>query len=171
MERGKTTLLQSISLCLYGHLSVGIRASRADYEVFLGSMIHDAKGKAGVAQHAEIKLEFDYTHAGEQALYEVRRSWSRNSDKIKESLHILKNGDPLADLTPDQWQDFINSIIPQPLSTLFFFDGEKIKNLADTSGHEGLATAIRSLLGLDLITQLQMDLSYLKVEGDQKIHV
>lgn len=165
---GKTTLLQSILLCLYGHLSVGIRASRSEYESFLNSMIHDPKGRTEKAQKAEIKLAFEYTHTGEQALYEVQRSWTRNFHKVKESLHVSKNGNSLEDLTPEQWQDFINSIIPLSLSTLFFFDGEKIKNLAETSGREGLATAIHSLLGLDLISQLQTDLSYLKVEESKK---
>ncbi len=166
---GKTTLLQSILLCLYGHLSVGIRTSHAKYESYLESVIHDPKGRTEKEQKAEIKLAFEYTHAGEQAFYEVQRSWTRNSSKVKESLHVSKNGSPLDDVTPEQWQDFINSIIPQPLSKLFFFDGERIKYLADSTGQEGLATAVHGLLGLDLIAQLQTDLTYLNVEESKKV--
>ena len=165
---GKTTILQAILLCLYGRLSVGVRASRSEYESFLQSMIHDSKGKGERTHTAEIKLEFEYSHAGEKAFYEVQRGWTQNINKIQESLHILKNGASLAELKAEQWQDFINSIIPQPLSTLFFFDGEKIKHLAESKGSDGLAVAIHSLLGLDLVTQLQADLSYLSVETSKK---
>ena len=43
---------------------------------------------------------------------------------------------------------------------MFFFDGEKIQALAEDRGHNlALAQAIKSLLGLNIVEQLQTDLS------------
>jgi DNA sulfur modification protein DndD len=166
---GKTTILKSILLCLYGKQSVGYKTTQKEYEAHIDSFIHNPKGYCDAPNHASIKLEFHFTHARESSLYKIQRFWQRNTKNISESLQISKNGKLLSNLTPLQWQDFIHSIIPLPLSNLFFFDGEKIKYLADTKGHEGLAAAIKDLLGLDLVSQLHNDLVYLQNEDAKKV--
>ena len=40
------------------------------------------------------------------------------------------NGE-LDNLLTDNWNDFVSEFIPQSMSELFFFDGEKIEDLAD----------------------------------------
>ncbi len=58
------------------------------------------------------------------------------------------------------WDEFVNEFIPLSLSDLFFFDGEKIENLAHPQrSSELVRTGIESLLGLDLLSQLQIDLA------------
>ncbi|EDV3839459.1 DNA sulfur modification protein DndD, partial [Salmonella enterica subsp. diarizonae] len=58
------------------------------------------------------------------------------------------------------WDEFVNEFIPLSLSDLFFFDGEKIENLAHPQrSSELIKTGIESLLGLDLLSQLQIDLA------------
>jgi DNA sulfur modification protein DndD len=50
--------------------------------------------------------------------------------------------------------------VPERLSQLFFFDGEKIKNIAeDITSNAAISQAIQTLLGLDLVKSLQIDLS------------
>jgi DNA sulfur modification protein DndD len=162
---GKTTFLQAIKLCLYGNLSFGLNLSKKQYESSLKNMIHNPKSKNERILDAETKLEFYYSESGRESLYEITRSWTVDSvDNIREKLILLKEDRPLKEITKAQWQDFINSIIPLPLSSLFFFDGEQIQYLADTSGHEGLSNAVNKLLGLDLVEKLRYDLDYLLSE-------
>ena len=77
---------------------------------------------------------------------------------IKESLTVIRDGkeDPV---TSSNWDDFIESYLPSRIAHLFFFDGEQIANLAE-GGNAGeiLGSAIRSLLGVDLIARLENDL-------------
>ncbi len=49
------------------------------------------------------------------------------------------------------------------MSDLFFFDGEKIENFAHPQrSSELVKTGIENLLGLDLLSQLQLDLGQLE---------
>jgi DNA sulfur modification protein DndD len=58
----------------------------------------------------------------------------------------------------EEWAHFLQELIPPGVSQLFFFDGEKIASIAEGDEDEGLATAMRSLLGIDLIGRLRTDL-------------
>jgi DNA sulfur modification protein DndD len=73
-------------------------------------------------------------------------------------LDLQRDGKPIDELDSSHWQDFVRELIPLGLSQLFFFDGEKIQQLAeDTSDQQTLSEAIKSLLGLDVIERLQTD--------------
>ncbi|MCH8049064.1 hypothetical protein IIC44_03130 [Patescibacteria group bacterium] len=50
------------------------------------------------------------------AIARIRLSASSKSE-------FVVNQKPLEDIEPDQWQDFVNELIPPGLSKLFFFDG------------------------------------------------
>lgn len=52
----------------------------------------------------------------------------------------------------------MNELIPHGIADLFFFDGEKIAELAEDDSGSILRTAVRRLLGLDLIAKLRNDL-------------
>ncbi len=69
---------------------------------------------------------------------------------------------PEENVTEEYWKGFIEGIIPERLSQLFFFDGEKIKNIAsDDIGNDVLADSIKTLLGLDIVEKLKADLNSL----------
>ncbi|MXE65963.1 DNA sulfur modification protein DndD, partial [Escherichia coli] len=65
---------------------------------------------------------------------------------------------PLSELGYDQCQGFLNELIPHGIADLFFFDGEKIAELAEDESGNILRTAVRRLLGLELISKLRNDL-------------
>ena len=68
--------------------------------------------------------------------------------KIVEKRSILEDGKELSELNDEQCQGFLNELIPIGVSDLFFFDGEKIADLAeDTTGYL-LGDAIKIYLGL-----------------------
>lgn len=158
---GKTTFLDAIRLVLYGKAILGDRVSQNDYEDFLREHIHRGSKAIIAPEFARVALEFDYVTAGEQKTYFVERSWTaRKTNGVKEYLQIKADGKELEDVSNDFWQGFVEEIIPERLSQLFFFDGEKIKSIADdNNGSQVLAEAIKTLLGLDVVDRLKADLS------------
>lgn len=154
---GKTTLFDSILLCLYGQYAPGNRMSNAKYEKYIRQMVPRSK-KSSQDLRPIIELSFEFTHAGVKKVYEVRREWFFNP-KFSEKLTIKRDGEPLSELEIDQWQDFLNELIPQRFARLFLFDGEKIQNLVeDNTENIYLRDSFKSLLGLDIVDTLRADL-------------
>lgn len=159
---GKTTLFEAVKLCLYGNSMFGSRIKKSDYEDYLLSKIHKGNGHAPTFS-ASIEVEFEYHHLGKREIYAIKRIWNKNDDNTSEELTMKKDDLPLKELEDDQWQDFLKELIPIGLSRLFFFDGEKIQNLAEDEGHnEELKNSVKSLLGLDLVEKLIADLEIYK---------
>ena len=108
-------------------------------------------------------IEFDHNFIGRTEHYVVIRSWNIDDGKVKEKLVVNKDGEPLNDLLMDQWQDFLKELVPPGFSNLFFFDGEKIKDILRQKGKidQYIKEVLGALLGLDTIDQLQSDLNLL----------
>ncbi len=161
---GKTTILRAIELALYGRQAINGRVSEKEYLAALLSMIHRGSGAAPAPAHASVELEFDLVTQGERHSYKIKRSWaSPAAGESREYFCAQKDGDPLDDVGPDHWQSFIADIVPERLSQLFFFDGEKIKTIAeDLTGNVAISDAIQTLLGLDTVKALSADLMTLR---------
>ena len=158
---GKTTLLDAIRLVFYGKSILGNRVSQSEYEDFLEGQIHRAKNAVLSPSFARVGMKFQHVYMGKTDNYYVERSWTTNNDnKVKEYLKIIRNDEPVESVTKDYWRGFVEEIIPERLSQLFFFDGEKIKAIAeDKTSNHALAESIKILLGLDLVDRLKADLS------------
>ncbi|WP_301388910.1 DNA sulfur modification protein DndD [Thalassolituus sp. UBA2590] len=163
---GKTTTLTAVRLALYGKQSLGRAVSVQAYHDFLLDSIHKPKGSVLKPNTAGVKLDFNFGRQGEVIDYTVKRVWTVRGNSVFESVEIYQNGEYLQNLTDQQKQSFLNELIPIGVADLFFFDGEKIAELADDSDNTALADAINRLLGLDIIDRLKADLGvYLR---DQK---
>jgi len=155
---GKTTLFEAIGFCLHGKSSMGRRTARKDYEQAIRSKLHEYPD--GKAESAAVRLEFEYAHMGEVDHYSVERSWRDPGKSIVENLEVRRNGKVPSELNEDQWQDFLKELVPPGVSQLFFFDGEKIQELASAVESDAdFEDSMYSLLGLDLIERLDTDLS------------
>lgn len=155
---GKTTLFEAIGLCFHGKSSLGRRTARKDYEQVIRSKLHEYPD--GKAETAAVRLEFEYAHTGEVEHYSVERSWRDRGKSIVEDLKVRRNGQIPSELNEDQWQDFLKELVPPGVSQLFFFDGEKIQELASAVESDAdFEDSMYSLLGLDLIERLDTDLS------------
>ena len=152
---GKTTLLEAVRLALYGRRALGARVGQADYEAYLRERINrDAPASA-----AAVALEFDYAEAGTVHRYRVRREWAVRGKSVVESLLLDKDGSAIASVPREEWHHFLQELIPPGVSQLFFFDGEKIGQIADDEeDNEQLAEAVRGLLGIELVGRLRTDL-------------
>ena len=152
---GKTTLLEAVRLALYGRRALGSRVAQSEYEKYLRDAVH----RGGKNRSAAVGIEFDYAEDGTVHRYKVQREWSLLDKKVAESLTVEKDGAAIASVPRDEWHQFLQELIPPGVSQLFFFDGEKIQEIADgDQDNEQLAEAIRGLLGIELVVRLRTDI-------------
>lgn len=164
---GKTSILSAIRLALYGRLAFDNLIHNQDYIDQLTALIHNGVSVSQQPKHASIELVFTYNQGGTESEFTVIRSWNRDK---KDRLKLLQNGVELSELNYEQCQGFLNELIPHGIADLFFFDGEKIASLAEDESGKILQTAVRRLLGLDLIAKLRTDLGiYLKQQGAKEL--
>lgn len=164
---GKTSILSAIRLALYGRLAFDNLIHNQDYIDQLTALIHNGVSISQQPKDASIELVFTYNQGGTESEFTVIRSWNRNK---KDRLKLLQNGVELDELNYEQCQGFLNELIPHGIADLFFFDGEKIASLAEDESGKILQTAVRRLLGLDLIAKLRTDLGiYLKQQGAKEL--
>lgn len=160
---GKTNLLEAIKLCLYGKNYNGNFLSKNDYKNF----IHKAINKKAVKEKntkcfIELKVFFDNSYPAFSL--NIRRIWDINSPKeINESFEVFRDDSLLEFISKDYWQEYISYLIPPHVSEFFFFNGEKVKEIAvGSKADEILKSSIKDLIGLNLYENLLNDLGRLK---------
>ena len=110
-------------------------------------------------------MTFKSHHGGNNDLYSIRRDWAARGTTVVETIDFTRNGCEVDDIPREDWDHYLEDMIPAGVSQLFFFDGEKIQDIADDEANIGLFDAIRSLLGLDIIDQLRGDLALYKARA------
>lgn len=167
---GKTTTLTAVRLALYGRQSIGRSVTISAYHQQLQDYIHKPSTSLIAPYSSAVELEFTYGKHGKINQYKIIRSWEEKNSKIIEHLKITKDDDLLEGLSAEQLQSFLNELIPIGVADLFFFDGEKIADLAEDKTNEALTDAIKRLLGLDIIDRLRADLGiYLRENTQTKL--
>lgn len=151
--RGKTTFLEAVLLALYGSNSFAYSESKnRSYSQYLRSFVN----KNAEDKLCSVELEFAINN-GTVEYYIVRRNWDAISKKTEESICVYKDGLKNEFLTQN-WAMFVESILPSALSSFFFFDGEKIAEMAVDSTNVQLKNAIRSMLGITVLDVLENDI-------------
>jgi len=150
---GKTTFLQAIDFVLYGKFSNFFYSQKLSYENFLKKNIN----KNNYDEGAQVELIFFRKYKGKNEKFKISRNWKAIGKKIKEEFFVFIDDVYDEDITKD-WDNFVDQILPSRVASLFFFDGEKIEQLADLEQSKGvLKKAINSLLGLEIVDQLNID--------------
>jgi len=156
---GKTTLFEGIKLCLYGQLSSKYFRTKGDYHDYLKKKILPLGKKDRRTYHGAIDLSIQFNDFGLLNVYSIRRAWKVDPKGVEENFRILKNGKLLGEVEREYSQAFLANLIPIGISNLFFFDGEKIQELAEDTADNGFfRDAVDSILGLDVIQTLINDL-------------
>lgn len=154
--RGKTTFLAGVLLALYGSNSFAYTESRFhSYGQYLKSFVNRADGTL----FSYLELSFKMTER-EGEHYRIHREWSGAGQRVREKVAVQKNGVDDSFLT-ENWSMLIESILPSGLSNFFFFDGEKIAELAVEDTSAQMKDSIRALLGITVLDQLENDLGRL----------
>lgn len=151
---GKTSILEAVNLCLYG--------APADFILDRFNRRNLARGKT------RMEVGIDLTLDNDTAL-KVRRSWTlqdpvtRDPRGLRQELRVtLGTQVIMSDASEADWKEFVEFIIPQGVSQFFFFDGEKIEELAaDADPGGALKESMESVLGIGLYRILADDLESL----------
>ncbi len=152
---GKTTLLDAMQLALYGSKAKLSNRGRMAYRDYLRDCIHRS---ADPGEGAGVTLRFRRTVEGQVSHFELNRCWRVGIKGVEETLRVLRDGE-FDEVFTNHWDEVIEAYLPVGISHLFFFDGEQIKDLAESGNAAAiLGTAISSLLGLDLVDRLDADL-------------
>lgn len=153
---GKTSVMEAINICLYGAKPETVYKCINRKEL--------SKGNAFVS--FELELETD-----DFETILIHRSWTAGAtDKplfkdLEEKLVVIKNGKRVSIQNKDMWQDYINATIPKSITQFFFFDGEKIQEIAsDDHSEVRLQSSLEAALGIQYISRLSNDVLYLKQE-------
>jgi DNA sulfur modification protein DndD len=161
---GKSTLFQAMSLALHGSLALGTRISRRQYNDFLLAKFHRHPKSTGLflSETSSVMLSCSFTISGELMRVQIERRWQRRGEAVDDDLVILHNGN-LPDIPKEDYQNWLNDLIPPGLNPVIFFDAEQLDTLASPEQYEALLEeTIRRLLGLDLVDRLQRDLAYFR---------
>jgi DNA sulfur modification protein DndD len=152
---GKTTLLDAIQLVLFGKLSKCSTRENYSYNEFLKRCItRGSDASAGSIVALNLRHGFD----GAAHDFYIERSWRQTPKGVVEKLIVTRDGILDEDLT-NNWLEYVDNFVPVGLAELFFFDGEKLEQIAQSNNAaKMLSAAINSLLGLDLVDRLEKDL-------------
>lgn len=152
--RGKTTILEAVLLSLYGSNSFAYTESKYNtYGQYLKSYVNKTDGS--LKTYLEIEFSMDNS---DKEVYNVRREWDGKGIRVHEKIIVKKNGEESTFLT-ENWPMFVENILPSALSSFFFFDGEKIAELAVEETSEQMKESIKAMLGITVLDILQSDVS------------
>ena len=151
--RGKTTLLEAVLLSLYGSNSVAyLESNQKSYSQYLRAFVN----RSAEDDRCSVEMEFELNN-NENETYVVKREWDAFIKRKKDEITVFKDGIYNEFLT-NNWPMFVESILPSALSSFFFFDGEKIAELAVDNTNIQLKNSIRSMLGISVLDVLENDI-------------
>lgn len=144
---GKTTLLQAFNWCFFNKVDLPHKDMLLNYEVG-NNMPEGIQG--------EVSVEIGLQHGGVHYHIKRRRVFQKLNGKIVPQGQYVdmwyKEPDGQSQpILNNQIADKINSILPEKLSSYFFFDTERV--LAIGEG-EDLSAAVKGLLGLSLLDNI-----------------
>jgi DNA sulfur modification protein DndD len=152
---GKTTLLDSLQIVLYGRRARTSNRGNKAWDAFLRETI--SRG-VDPSDGASIELTFEVDVEGTTRTYDVSRMWKATGQSVREIVTVFVDGKTSPTLSQG-WSDHIEELLPLDIASLFFFDGEKIESLADPETASSVVrTAVHSLLGIGTVEQLGTDL-------------
>ena len=158
---GKTSILEAIRVALHGRRAFDVPLGESEYLRAMGRRLH-----LGVdASDWGVTLDFDHVDLHKTKRVSVNRSWKRRGQRIAESVKVTQDEQALPSDVAD---DLLATIVPPEIARYFFFDGERIRELADWDEEEAsvLFNAASELLGLGVLNQLRTDMVRLTaIEG------
>ncbi|MCU0424262.1 MAG: DNA sulfur modification protein DndD [Candidatus Kapabacteria bacterium] len=166
---GKTTFLEAILLCLYGkrnrNLFPSKGAKREDYQHYIVAMMNDEAKRDAVQLQMSIEIQLGNVEIG-NILQDIiiKRSWGLNSNNHirNEEFTIRKvDGSSFEITAQDEYESFIEELLPYDVSQFFFFDGEKIQDFVKDED-EAFADALEKILGISVYRTLIEDLATTK---------
>ena len=146
IRSGKTTLLQAFNWCFYGKVNFDQRPDfLLNYEV-------SEEMRNGDQQKVEV--EITVLHDGIEYIITRSQRYNCNGGNVRgEAVPTIKVSYKQPDgqtesVKSAQIDNVINNILPEDLSTYFFFDTERVSSI---STRKDVADAVKGLLGLSIM--------------------
>lgn len=142
--RGKTTFHDAILLALYGRNALKyIQEKERSYERLLLNRLnkHASDGSAYIS----ISMKLD-----DGTDIRIIRKWTKRKNKAVQEFRVEKNG-TVDGLLGENWDFYIDEILPFGIARFFFFNNEKITQLADDVSFEQIKVSIKSAIGISAI--------------------
>ena len=163
---GKTSFINSLKLALHGitkeQLLIGdTRLNK--YEFVMGSSTKHYSGLVNrtSAQEGNKSCSVSITFSEKEKNYKLIRTYKITTAGFSETFEIFNLDDPSEAYKDDDAQDFINRIISPELAKFFFFDGEKVQDIANFS-NDDFRKMLENVLELDIFDQIIEDYTRLK---------
>ena len=148
---GKTTLLQLLQIGLYGEHAY--KQSKSAYAKLISGLIRQDS-----IENPSVALQISLKDGPRHLDLTVRREWKRTPKTFSESFAVFNKG-IVVPFQQEQWRDTIDEYLPAELADLFFFDGEKIEQMANPERMPAiLKQATEALLGVGEIDSIINDL-------------
>ncbi len=142
--RGKTTFHDAILIALYGKQALKyIQEKERSYDKLLADHINIQATDEETYVSVTLVLE-------DNTVIRVKRSWRLKGKKIEQQTEVEKNG-RLDKYLGENWSYYIEEILPFGIARFFFFNNEKITQLADDSSFEQIKSSIKSAIGVSTI--------------------
>lgn len=142
--RGKTTFHDSILIALYGKQALKyIQEKARSYDKLL--LDHINKHATDDETYVAVSLCLD-----DGTNLRVKRSWSAKGKKVEQHTIVEKDG-VVDKYLGESWSYYIEEILPFGIARFFFFNNEKITQLADETSFEQIKSSIKSAIGVSTI--------------------
>jgi len=142
--RGKTTLHDAVLIALYGKQALKyIQEKEKSYDKLLADHINNHATDEETFVAVTLVLE-DGTEI------RIKRSWRPKGKRIDQQTVVEKNGN-IDKYLGDNWNYYIEEILPFGIARFFFFNNEKITQLADDSSFEQIKSSIKAAIGVSTI--------------------
>lgn len=160
---GKTSILEALRIALHGRRAFDVPVGEVEYLRVMASHFKDGNRTVPCS----IELEFEYADHHITRRLCVNRTWATRRQHIAETLTVAMDGE---ELPADDAADLLATIVPPEVARYFFFDGERIRELAEWGAEEeaALFRAVGELLGLGVLEQLKTDLGRLMDQDSKK---
>jgi len=162
---GKTTILDSLRIVLFGAFAFGLKTDSALYLEKIEAKLN-SKAKKDHQGLFQIILELEMVENFKRNQYTLNRGWTKQRNTIKESFIVLKNGQPLQEKDIELFQTKLRDETPPQLLEFCLFDGEKISQVISKETLSSyLSQTAKVMFNLDLFESLEADIeTYLKQE-------
>ena len=143
---GKTTLLQAFNWCFYGKVNFD---QRPDFLLNYEISEEMCNGEQQI-----VEVEITVLHDGTEYVVTRTQRYNCANGKVRGESAVnikvsYKQGDGQTEaVKATQVHNVINNILPEDLSTYFFFDTERVSSI---SARKDVAEAVKGLLGLSIM--------------------
>lgn len=143
---GKTTLLQAFNWCFYGKAALDNPDDLLNYDVAYSMLPGDVE---------DVEVEIELVHSGIDYTITRTRVYRKVGTSVRPSPPTVKvcykdtgSQGQTTTVKPARIENVITSILPEGLSSYFFFDTERVANV---STRKDLTDSVKGLLGLTVL--------------------